>query len=80
MGLEGESLTDEQVWIVKTHFPERAGAYEFHANKVIVVVRNPLDCIASLFNMVGTGTHSESISKEEMDLMIANGIWDKFVC
>ena len=35
---------------------------KFIANKCIVIVRNPLDSFFSLFNMVGTTSHNESIS------------------
>jgi hypothetical protein len=43
------------------------------------VVRNPLDCIASLFNMIGTGTHSQSIAEDELNEMQQNGVWEDFV-
>ena len=61
MGLAGEGKMDDSVWIVKSHYPERIGSAAFNANKCIVIVRNPLDSIYSLFNMVATCTHSESI-------------------
>ena len=62
-GLCGESEIDNKVWIVKTHYPKRTGSQKFIANRAIVVVRSPLDCIASLFNMIGTLSHSESLSE-----------------
>ena len=62
MGLSGEGKLDDSVWIAKTHYPERIGRDTCHATKCIVIVRNPLDAIFSLFNMVGTTTHNESLS------------------
>jgi hypothetical protein len=61
MGLNGEGLVDKRVWIVKTHYPERYGKTKFYAERCILCVRNPLDCITSLFNMVCTGSHNKSI-------------------
>ena len=58
MGLSGEGKIDNSVWIVKSHYPERIGVDRFFANKVVVIVRNPLDSIFSLFNMVGTVSHN----------------------
>ena len=47
---------------MKTHWPERQGAYLFPAQKVLLLVRSPLDCIISLFHMDCTATHDCSIS------------------
>lgn len=41
-----------QVWIIKTHFPERFGYKRYSANKIILLVRNPFDTLDSYFNMV----------------------------
>ena len=62
MGMKGEGIMDKSVLFVKTHFPERMGCQQFWGEKCVLIVRNPLDCITSLFNMVATSTHSESIS------------------
>lgn len=64
-GLPGEGIVDEKVWIVKTHYPERYSTARFGAQRVILAVRSPLDCIASLFHMIGSGTHDCSISEED---------------
>jgi hypothetical protein len=61
MGLHGEGLVDKRVWVVKTHYPERYGKTKFYAERCILGVRNPLDAITSLFNMVCTGSHNKSI-------------------
>lgn len=57
----GEGLLDDSVLVVKSHFPERTGIGEFKASKVILIMRHPLDCMASLFNMIATISHSQSI-------------------
>ena len=80
MGLLGEGKIDDSVWIVKTHYPERIGRVKFTANKCIVIVRNPLDCIFSLLNMVGTTSHSESLSPEVLARAIQNSeLWTSFI-
>lgn len=61
MGMKGEGVVDDTVWIVKSHYPERSGHSPFSVNKCLLIVRSPLDCIASLFNMIATGTHTNSI-------------------
>lgn len=61
MGLQGEGVVDKTVLVVKTHFPERMGYIDFPCTKCILIVRNPLDCMTSLFNMIATSSHSESI-------------------
>ena len=47
--------------VVKTHYPERYGKTKFYAERCILEVRNPVDCITSLFNMVCTGSHNKSM-------------------
>ena len=80
MGLAGEGKIDDSVWMVKTHFPERIGYEAFDVNKCIVIVRNPLDSIFSLFNMIGTTTHSESVIEEELEFITnKTDIYDKFI-
>lgn len=65
LGLQGEGLVDKRVWVIKTHFPERFGKTRFGAERVILLVRNPLDCMTSLFHMVVTNTHDLSIQEED---------------
>ena len=73
--------------MVKSHYPERVGRAVFKAQKCVLVVRNPLDCITSLFNMVATGTHNYSISEadyvrfaDHFDsfVQIETGVWRDF--
>jgi hypothetical protein len=58
MGMIGEGKINDSVWIVKSHFPERLGHSEMKINKCIVIVRSPIDCITSLFNMLATSSHN----------------------
>jgi len=76
-GLEGEGIVDQRVWFVKTHFPERDGFCKFFAQKAIVVTRSPVDAFASLFNMIGSGTHDTSIPEEVFTEMPE--LWDEFI-
>lgn len=77
LGMEGEGLTDDSIWIVKTHFPERIGYLTFKTHKCVLIVRSPIDCVASLFNMIATGSHNKSMS--EVDLAKVQDIWGEFV-
>jgi hypothetical protein len=60
-GMKGENITDERVWIVKSHHPNHNGGLNYTSNKVIVCVRNPLDIIPSLVNLMSTLSHSAKI-------------------
>jgi hypothetical protein len=64
-GLEGEGIFDKRTWVVKTHYPERVGKSRFPTQRALLLVRSPLDCITSLFHMVATGSHEQSISNED---------------
>jgi hypothetical protein len=65
MGLAGEGLVDKRVMVVKTHYPERYGKTKFYAERAILLVRDPLDCMTSLYNMICTGSHNKSISDDD---------------
>lgn len=65
------------MWIVKTHYPERTGFAEFNASKCIVIVRSPIDCITSLFNMIATGSHTDSIPEQKLEKVM--NLWEEFV-
>ena len=77
MGLAGEGLVDKRVWVVKTHYPERYGKTKFYAERAILLVRNPLDAITSLFNMICTGSHNKSISLEDYSKFVES--WNEYV-
>jgi len=76
-GLPGEGLVDDRVWISKTHYPERYSSSRFGANRAILAVRSPLDCITSLFHMIASGTHDCSI--EEADFEKNATFWDEWI-
>lgn len=63
-GYKGEGIVDDSVWVVKSHFPERLGYVKFYVKKVILLVRNPFDCIESYFHMGMTNTHDKMLSNE----------------
>lgn len=59
LGSKGEGLTDETCWLVKTHSPFiMSETRPFKANKMIYVIRNPLDVIVSLLAVATQGGHS----------------------
>jgi len=76
-GFVGEGLTNNQVKIVKTHYPEKRGTAELPVDRAILLARNPLDTITSLFNLICTGSHSHSIKDE--DYITLENLWNEFV-
>ena len=77
LGLAGDGLVYKRVWIVKTHYPERYGKTRFGAERAILLMRSPLDCITSLFNMVCSGSHDLSIS--DHDFISFHKYWHEFI-
>ena len=77
MGLAGEGLVDKRVWVIKTHYPERYGKTRFGAERAILLIRSPLDCVTSLFNMVVSGSHDLSCE----DTVYANypALWAEWI-
>ena len=58
-GMMGEDVTDDSVWIVKSHSPwVMPEAPVFHSNKVICIVRNPLDTCLSWLHLVAMNNHA----------------------
>lgn len=58
MGMKGEDIVDDTVWVVKSHSPWiMPFAPVFHANKLIIVVRNPLETALSWLNLVAMNNH-----------------------
>lgn len=59
-GYKGEDIADDSVWVVKSHSPWcMPYAPVFHANKVICVVRNPVDVVISWLTLVSLSNHNE---------------------
>lgn len=63
-GYCGEGITDQSVWVVKSHYPERFGYIKFPVQRIILVVRNPFDAIESYFHMGMTNTHDKVLTNE----------------
>lgn len=76
-GLEGEGLVDERVWVIKTHFPERYMSARYACHRAIMAVRSPMDCITSLFHMIGSSTHDCSIEESDFAKNIED--WEAWV-
>lgn len=59
MGCRAENIVDDTVCMVKSHTPwVMAEGPRFNANKVFVVVRNPLDSIVSWLQMLSMNNHA----------------------
>jgi hypothetical protein len=76
-GLAGEGEVSQRVWVVKSHYPEKYGWRELRAQRAILLVRNPFNTIRSYFNMLLTGTHTQSILPSEFDRFA--DVWDRHV-
>lgn len=63
-GYQGEAITDNSVWVVKSHYPERLGYIKFPVQRMVLVVRNPFDAIESYFHMGMTNTHDKAVTRE----------------
>ena len=59
MGLKGETIADDRVWITKTHHPYKfMDTVSYSSNKTIFCVRNPLDVLPSYCSMFNTLNHA----------------------
>ncbi|CDW77353.1 fbox domain containing protein [Stylonychia lemnae] len=64
-GFKGQSVIDDRVWMVKTHYPDGFNVeLDYETNKVALCVRNPLDVLASQFSFLFTWTHSKNTEQE----------------
>lgn len=62
-GMKGEDIADDSVWIVKTHSPWLMPyAPIFHANKMVTIIRNPLDVIISWLTLVSLCNHNTKLA------------------
>jgi hypothetical protein len=65
MGMKGEDIVDDTVWVGKTHSPWLMPyAPVFHCNKMVIVVRNPLDVIVSWLNLIAQASHNAKTEYE----------------
>lgn len=61
-GLKGQFVADERVWITKAHHPSlQPSTIVFESDKVLCVVRNPLDSIISFSTLCNTMSHSANL-------------------
>ena len=64
-GLRGESINDDTVWIVKTHYPWVMQNFfripPCPINKFIAIVRNPMDVFESHAHLYSTSCHSGKV-------------------
>ena len=59
MGLAGEEIVDDRVWVVKAHHPGlMPGVIQFNSQKTICCVRNPIDVIVSFATLINTLSHT----------------------
>ena len=56
-GMIGGRITDDKVWIVKSHFPMGKKNQQFEVNKCLLLVRNPMDTIISAFKKIATKSY-----------------------
>ena len=66
-GMVGEGKVDDKVWIIKTHFPMGPINVKCDANKCILLVRNPMDAMASAINFMTSYNHSWSIADYHLE-------------
>jgi hypothetical protein len=67
-GLPGEEIVDDRCWIVKSHSPwVMTFSKKFNCNKILFVVRNPLDSFMSWLELVQNGNHTTKCSFEIQD-------------
>jgi len=59
----GHFGTDE-IWITKSHFPNRiVETNKYECEKIVCLVRNPIDVVPSYLNLFGLASHS-AVSKK----------------
>lgn len=64
-GLKGQNIADDRCWIVKSHHPSvQPGTLTFKSEKVLCIVRNPLDVIVSFATLCNTMSHSAELEFE----------------
>ena len=50
-GFIGDGRTDNKVWMINSHFPFNKGNNKFSCHKCILLVREPIDCLFSTYNI-----------------------------
>lgn len=63
-GMKGEEITDDTVWITKSHHPHPTLHHkQLTTNMILCCVRNPLDIICSAFQLANTFTHDKEVAQ-----------------
>lgn len=78
-GFRGEGITDNSVWVVKSHYPERLGYIKFLAGRTVLLVRNPFDALESYFHMGLTNSHDKALHPTTMSNPAIASLWDEFI-
>ena len=53
MDMMGEEVVDDRAWIIKSHHPmTNPLQLDFVSNKVICIVRNPVDAMVSMISLI----------------------------
>jgi len=66
--MAGENVTNDCVWVTKTHYPLSPFNEEVHyASKVILVSRNPLETFPSMCQLLGMASHSLQCNEKLSD-------------
>jgi hypothetical protein len=81
-GLKGQQVYDNRVWITKAHHPcLQPGVGTFMSDKVLCVVRNPLDVIPSFAQLANTMSHSAKAPFDyEVDYPEWFDWWARLLC
>ena len=58
MGFKGGQKCENQVWTVKNHYPFKVADFAFKATRGLILVRNPLDLLVSIWMLAFTITHT----------------------
>lgn len=66
-GLTGESLLSRDVWLIKSHWPERMGHSKVRIERAVLLWRQPLPTFLSFWHMTLTGTHSLTASDYDFE-------------
>jgi len=76
--MKGEHIVDDTVWIVKTHSPWlMPEAPVFHCNRLVCIVRSPIDVLISFLQLFTCGSHSQKAPFEYYEKYPQ--FWDWFI-
>jgi hypothetical protein len=82
MGMAGENHVgdDNTVWVTKSHWPSPPPPMpqrDFSLDRALVLVRNPIDVMASMFLFINTGSHSMSCKEKINEAFPVE--WDEWI-